>query len=160
VARRRHPVVQSLAVVHSWQEALDRFYSLRDWETRPAGSSHVFELSRIRSLLSDLGNPHRAWPAVHVAGTNGKGSTSAYLASILRAAGYRTGLFTSPHLHTLRERIRVGTELIPASYAIEWLNTHAAALERDGGVNECCRIGDQRRHTDRPRPYARTGRHR
>ncbi|REJ33671.1 MAG: bifunctional folylpolyglutamate synthase/dihydrofolate synthase, partial [Bacillota bacterium] len=64
-------------------------------------------LARIRFLLERLGNPQRAYPAVHVAGTNGKGSTSAMIASVLQAAGYRTGLFTSPHLVRYNERIRV-----------------------------------------------------
>jgi dihydrofolate synthase/folylpolyglutamate synthase len=64
-------------------------------------------LSRIEGLLSALGDPQDAIPAVHAAGTNGKGSFCAVLASILSAAGYKTGLFTSPHLVTPRERIRV-----------------------------------------------------
>ncbi len=64
-------------------------------------------LRRTAWLLSALGNPERAVPAVHVAGTKGKGSTAAFLASILRASGRHVGLYTSPHLHTFRERIRI-----------------------------------------------------
>ena len=63
-----------------------------------------------RELLSRRGNPQERIKIIHVAGTNGKGSTCAYLASILQAAGYRTGLFTSPYLETFEERIRVDGE--------------------------------------------------
>lgn len=75
-------------------------------------------LRNITLLADRLGNPHRASPCVHVAGTNGKGSTAAMLDSILRAAGLRTGLYTSPHLERINERIRVhGQELSEAAFA-------------------------------------------
>ena len=63
-------------------------------------------LNKIRSLLAELNNPHEQYPTIHVAGTNGKGSTSAMMESILRSAGYKTGLFTSPHLVYIGERIK------------------------------------------------------
>jgi dihydrofolate synthase/folylpolyglutamate synthase len=69
-------------------------------------------LDVIRDLLARLGNPHEAFPAIHVTGTNGKGSVCAYLASILHAAGHRVGLYTSPHLVRFNERIRVDGEMI------------------------------------------------
>jgi dihydrofolate synthase / folylpolyglutamate synthase len=69
--------------------------------------SQKFDLATMRVLLAALGNPERRFPSVLVAGTNGKGSTAATLASILRAAGYKTGLYTSPHLLRINERIRV-----------------------------------------------------
>ena len=69
-----------------------------------------FDLSRMEALLSRLDNPHLAVPAVHVAGTKGKGSTTAMIASALTQQGYKTGAFTSPHLHTFRERISVDGE--------------------------------------------------
>src|SRR5436305_10639323 len=65
-------------------------------------------LGRMRALLRTLGRPERAYPSIIVAGTNGKGSTSATLASILNAAGYRAALYTSPHLVDIRERWMVG----------------------------------------------------
>ena len=86
-----------------------------DYE-RPAtipGGRARYDLERIGALLEMLGNPHLGVPTVHVAGTKGKGSTTALVASILNAAGLSTGLFTSPHLHTFRERIRVGGRPIP-----------------------------------------------
>ena len=70
-------------------------------------------LERIQAILGRLGNPEAAFPAVHIAGTNGKGSVAATTASILRAAGYRVGMFTSPHLIQYHERIQVDGEPIP-----------------------------------------------
>jgi dihydrofolate synthase/folylpolyglutamate synthase len=72
-----------------------------------------FDLRNITALAERLGSPHRAYPCVHIAGTNGKGSTAAMLESILRAASYRTGLYTSPHLARINERIRVNGADIP-----------------------------------------------
>jgi dihydrofolate synthase / folylpolyglutamate synthase len=67
---------------------------------------------RMREILARLGNPQQAFKSLHIAGTKGKGSTSAYCESMLRHLGYRTGLFTSPHLHTFRERIRIDGQLM------------------------------------------------
>ena len=69
--------------------------------------AHKFDLAHMRVLLAALGNPERSFPSILVAGTNGKGSTSATLAAILRASGLRTGLYTSPHLVRINERIRL-----------------------------------------------------
>ena len=75
-------------------------------------------LARLRRSLRRLGNPQAAWPCLHVAGTNGKGSTCAILESVLRAAGYRTGLYLSPHLGCVRERIQVnGRAVCEADFA-------------------------------------------
>ena len=75
-------------------------------------------LTRVQLLLEKLGRPQDTLRFVHVAGTNGKGSTCAYLDSILRAAGYRTGLFTSPYIECFEERIRVdGQNISPAGAA-------------------------------------------
>ena len=71
-----------------------------------------FDLENITILAERLGRPDRAYPSAHVAGTNGKGSTAAFLESILRRAGFRTGLNTSPHLEKINERIRVNGEEI------------------------------------------------
>jgi dihydrofolate synthase/folylpolyglutamate synthase len=70
-------------------------------------------LDTIRALLSFLGNPERRYPSIHIAGTNGKGSTAAMIASILTASGYRTGLYTSPHLVDFTERIRIDGKPMP-----------------------------------------------
>jgi dihydrofolate synthase/folylpolyglutamate synthase len=70
-------------------------------------------LERERELLSRLGNPEKALKFVHIAGTNGKGSTAAMLAAILRRAGYRTGLYTSPYLYRFQERMQINGKPIP-----------------------------------------------
>src|SRR5437763_2408319 len=69
-----------------------------------------FDLENIAVLAERLGRPDRAHPSGHIAGTNGKGSTAAFLESILRHAGFRTGLYTSPHLERINERIRINGE--------------------------------------------------
>jgi len=74
----------------------------------------------VRELLAALGDPQRAYRSVHVAGTKGKGSTTAMIASILRASGYHTGMYTSPHLHTFRERIQVDGALISERDLQRW----------------------------------------
>lgn len=76
-------------------------------------NSQNFDLDRMRNLLKRLGNPHEQFKSVHVAGTKGKGSTCAMTASMLQACGYKVGLYTSPHLIDIRERIQVNGEMIP-----------------------------------------------
>ncbi len=87
-------------------------------------------LRNIRELLSALGHPERSFPVVHIAGTNGKGSTSSMIASILSAAGYRVGLYTSPHLLRFHERIRVGGREVPDEFLSECAGSLAPAIRR------------------------------
>ncbi len=79
----------------------------------PGAAPRKFSLDHIRTLLAELGNPQQQFPSVLIAGTNGKGSTAATLASIAQAAGLHTGLYTSPHLLRVNERIRINQEEIP-----------------------------------------------
>jgi dihydrofolate synthase / folylpolyglutamate synthase len=84
-----------------------------------------FGLENISILAADLGNPHRAVPCAHIAGTNGKGSTAAILESILRGSGLRTGLYTSPHLERINERIRLNGEPVSDKiFAAAWTRVH------------------------------------
>lgn len=95
----------------SYEDALVRIMGLADFERGTHSPGHgVFHLDRMRLLLERAGNPHLDVPTIHVAGTKGKGSTAAMITSILTAEGYATGLYTSPHLHRVTERIRVGLE--------------------------------------------------
>ncbi|MDW8326534.1 MAG: folylpolyglutamate synthase/dihydrofolate synthase family protein, partial [Anaerolineales bacterium] len=98
----------------TYQEALDWLYSFVDHSaTRKVKySPETFSLERMRALLALLDNPQQRYPCLHLAGTKGKGSVSALCANVLRVAGYRTGLYTSPHLHDFRERIRLDGEYI------------------------------------------------
>jgi dihydrofolate synthase / folylpolyglutamate synthase len=94
-----------------------------------AAGAHAqkFGLDNITILAHALGNPHRAAPCVHIAGTNGKGSTAAMLESILRAAGLRTGLYTSPHLARINERIRINSEDVSdEKFAAAWTRVQAS----------------------------------
>ena len=77
------------------------------------------ELSRVHEFMDRLGNPHTSYPIIHIAGTNGKGSTAAMLASVLGAYGKKTGLFTSPHLIAPNERIRIGKTLVPDAFIVK-----------------------------------------
>jgi dihydrofolate synthase/folylpolyglutamate synthase len=91
-----------------YRKILAYLYSLTDYERRgfAAYAPESYNLDRVRRLLALLGDPHRSFRSVHIAGTKGKGSTAAMIESILRVGGCRTGLYTSPHLHTFRERIQ------------------------------------------------------
>ena len=90
-------------------------------------------LQNTEKLLSKLGDPHTKFPIAHVAGTNGKGSTSTMLANILAKAGMKTGLYVSPHLETFRERILINGEMIGRGEAAELVaETQAAAETGDG----------------------------
>ena len=84
-----------------------------------AGARRKFDLAHMRRLCAELGDPHLRIPSILIAGTNGKGSTAATLASILCAAGYRVGLYTSPHLSRVNERIQLAHPIMPSEYGAE-----------------------------------------
>src|ERR1700728_1413382 len=89
-----------------------------------------FGLANITTLAGDLGQPQLSSPCAHIAGTNRKGSTAAMLESILRAAGLRTGLYTSPHLERINERIRInGADISDELFARVWTRVHST-IER------------------------------
>lgn len=97
----------------TYEDALHALFHNANYQRRGRKYNNpTRSLERVRLALNALGNPQHSFQAVHVTGTKGKGSTSAYAESILRGLGYRTGLFTSPHLHTFRERIRLNGSLI------------------------------------------------
>ncbi|MCL5257129.1 MAG: bifunctional folylpolyglutamate synthase/dihydrofolate synthase, partial [Chloroflexi bacterium] len=98
----------------NYEEALEYLYSFANTEKMKAGAFAAghFQLERIERILEALGNPQQAYPSVLIAGTKGKGSTAVMTEAVLRQAGYRTGLYTQPHLHTFRERIKVVGKLI------------------------------------------------
>ena len=115
----------------SYTAAIDQLNAMVPELHTPAGQPRrKFSLDEIRVLLSALGNPHRRFPAVLIAGTNGKGSTAATLASILTASGVVTGLFTSPHLSRVNERIRVDrSEISDDLFAAFYFKVHDTALQ-------------------------------
>ena len=91
-------------------------------------------LENIRELLEFLGNPERRFPAVHIAGTNGKGSTASMIASILTASGYRTGLYTSPHLIEFSERIRIDGNPIARKEIVRYTHSMRSRIEKIKGT--------------------------
>ena len=116
----------------TYQDALAYIYSLTDYEQKgfAAYAPEFYDLDRMRRLLALLGDPQDQFRAVHITGTKGKGSTAAMIESVLRAAGHSTGLFTSPHLHTFRERIRVGGRLISEGAVVRMLQDIRPAVEQ------------------------------
>jgi dihydrofolate synthase/folylpolyglutamate synthase len=93
------------------------------------GSAYRPGLERILAMDTHLEYPHRTFKSIHVAGTNGKGSTSHILASVLQSAGYKVGLYTSPHLLDFRERIKVNGQPIAEKYVVQFIERHAAYFE-------------------------------
>ena len=91
--------------------------------------ARFYNLERISRLLAHLGNPHRRLKVVHVAGSKGKGSTAALITSILTHAGYKTGLFTQPHLITPRERCRINSRLISETEFAQYVNRLKPSIE-------------------------------
>src|SRR5215467_8345040 len=97
----------------NFQEAVNYLLSLgRELAAPTQAATAKFNLENIAVLAQHLGHPENKYPSIHIAGTNGKGSTAAFLEAILREAGYHTGLYTSPHLERINERIRVDGEPI------------------------------------------------
>ena len=86
-------------------------------------------LDQMKSLSVALGNPHRSLKCIHIAGTNGKGSTAHMLASVLQTAGYKVGLYTSPHLHDFRERIKINGQPIDKNTVVDFVNENLETLE-------------------------------
>ncbi|MCA1725515.1 MAG: bifunctional folylpolyglutamate synthase/dihydrofolate synthase, partial [Thermomicrobia bacterium] len=119
-----------------YESAVGYLESLLKWHmTRPAGYDPQVHLSRERMLLRRWGDPHRRYPIAHIGGTSGKGSTSAMLASILRAAGHHTGLHTSPYLQAYTEKIRLDDAYLSIAELVALvaeLRVLAAAMEREG----------------------------
>ncbi len=100
-----------------YHDVLRYLYGLVDYEKRRIErySPREFKLDRVVQLLEELGNPHEAYPTIHVAGTKGKGSVSAMMASAAQSGGLDTGLYVSPHLHTYRERMQINQQPISRS---------------------------------------------
>lgn len=110
-----------------YQATTEYLYALKSGGVR-------FGIDRMALFSAALGNPERAYPTVHVAGTNGKGSVSAMLESIFRAAGYRTGLYTSPHLVKLGERVQVNRRILTEAELIRYTNELVPVADRLGTV--------------------------
>lgn len=113
----------------TYRETLDWMFARLPMYQQRGVSALNAKLETIQQFSNYLGNPHLDFKSLHVGGTNGKGSSSHMLASVLQEAGYKTGLYTSPHLRDFRERIRVNGRVVPEAYVIDFIAHHRAYLE-------------------------------
>lgn len=114
----------------TYQETLDFMFSQLPMYHRIGAAAYKADIQPTIDMMAALGNPERKFKSIHVAGTNGKGSVSHFLASILQEAGYKVGLYTSPHLVDFRERIRINGEMIPQSAVVDFVDGHRDMFDR------------------------------
>lgn len=105
----------------NYQQTLDYLYGKLPMFTRVGAIAFKKDLHNTIAMCEKLGNPQHKFKTIHVGGTNGKGSTSHMLAAILQQAGYKTGLYTSPHLKDFRERIRINGEMVPEEFVTDFV---------------------------------------
>lgn len=108
----------------TYEETIEYLYNATPQFQRIGAAAYKPGLDTAITLSDVFGNPHRSYPVIHVAGTNGKGSTCHTLAAILQSAGFRVGLYTSPHLVDFRERIRVDGEMIDRAYVTDFISRY------------------------------------
>ena len=113
----------------TYKETIDYLYQQLPVFHRIGKKAYKADLSNTIKLCEYLGNPHQKFRSIHIAGTNGKGSSSHYLASILQSAGYKTGLYTSPHLKSYTERIRINGISIPENEVVSFVERNKVFLE-------------------------------
>lgn len=113
----------------TYQETIEYLYNQLPVYQKVGGSAYKEGLDNSLALDKYFSHPHTKYKTIHIAGTNGKGSTSHLLAAILQQSGYKVGLYTSPHLLDFRERIRVNGEKIPEQYVVEFVDRHREAFE-------------------------------
>nr|MBP6410061.1 bifunctional folylpolyglutamate synthase/dihydrofolate synthase [Pseudarcicella sp.] len=112
----------------NYQETIDYLYQLLPVFHREGKKAYKANLDNTLKIASHLDNPHLKFKSIHVAGTNGKGSTSHFLASILQSAGYKTALYTSPHLKSFTERIKINGQAIPEKEIIDFVSRNQSFI--------------------------------
>jgi dihydrofolate synthase / folylpolyglutamate synthase len=113
----------------TYQQTIDYLYAQLPMFSRIGSAAYKEDLHNTIALCNSIGNPQNNFKTIHIAGTNGKGSTSHMLAAILQSAGYKTGLYTSPHIKDFRERIRVNGEMIQEAAVVEFVARTKAASD-------------------------------
>lgn len=113
----------------TYDETLDYLYTSQPAFHLVGASAYKPGLENTYRLMEHLSHPYRHFPSVHIAGTNGKGSVSHLIAASLQAAGYKVGLYTSPHLVDFRERIRISGEMIPKECVVAFVEQNRAFLD-------------------------------
>jgi len=111
----------------NYQETVDYLFSQLPMFQRVGGAAYKADLSNTLAICELMGNPQNEFRSIHIAGTNGKGSVSSTLASVFASCGYKTGLFTSPHLKDYRERIRINGAMIPEEFVIRFVEKYRSA---------------------------------
>jgi dihydrofolate synthase/folylpolyglutamate synthase len=113
----------------NYSETIDYLYNKLPLFSRMGSAAFKKDLTNILILCERLGNPHTKFKTIHVGGTNGKGSVSHMLAAVLQMAGYKTGLYTSPHLYDFRERIRINGEMVEENFVIDFVEKIKPVIE-------------------------------
>ena len=114
----------------NYQQTLDYLYKQLPMYQRVGSAAFKKDLTNIIALCEQLRQPHQQFKSIHIAGTNGKGSSAHMLAAILQAQGYKVGLYTSPHYKDFRERVKVDGSLMPESYVTDFVEQHKDAFEQ------------------------------
>src|SRR6478672_5167464 len=114
----------------TYPQAIDYLMSTLPMFSRIGKAAYKKDITNTIKLCEFLGNPQQHFKSVHIAGTNGKGSTSHMLASVFQSAGYNTGLYTSPHLKDFRERIRINGDMIEESFVADFVNIIQPIIEK------------------------------
>lgn len=115
----------------NYQETVNWMFAQLPMFQHQGASAYKKDLTNTLLLCAELGNPERKIKTIHIAGTNGKGSTSSMIASVLQEAGYKTGLYTSPHLKDFRERIKINGSEIPEDFVCDFIGQHKAFFEKN-----------------------------
>jgi dihydrofolate synthase/folylpolyglutamate synthase len=113
----------------NYSETLDWLFSRLPMYQRVGGAAYKVDLTNTHLLMEMLGHPENSFKSIHIAGTNGKGSVSHLLAAAFQKAGYKTGLYTSPHLVDFRERIRIDGEMVSEQYVVDFIETYREKIE-------------------------------
>ena len=116
--------------INTWQQALDYIYAKLPMYQRQGASAYKKDLTNTIKLCAACGNPQNNIKTIHIAGTNGKGTTSHIIACGLQAQGYKTGVYTSPHYIDFRERIKINGNYVQTKYIIDFINTYREEIEQ------------------------------
>jgi len=113
----------------NYQETTEWMFARLPMYQQKGASAYSGKLAPVRSLVEHLGHPEQRFKSIHIAGTNGKGSSSHMLSAVLQEAGYKVGLYTSPHLKDFRERIKINGALAPESFVVDFISQHKEFIE-------------------------------
>ncbi|MGN6645177.1 MAG: bifunctional folylpolyglutamate synthase/dihydrofolate synthase [Cytophaga sp.] len=113
-----------------YSQAIDFLYNQYPAFEKQGGLAYKPGLDNVLGISAAFGNPHLLFKSVHIAGTNGKGSSSSMLASVLQSAGYKVGLYTSPHIHDFTERIRINGIPVPQDVVVDFVQQHTAIFDQ------------------------------